>query len=80
MPDPLGINLDLTPSPGHQNFGYDWFTLWALKGHNVFLKVTFHPWLHRVKICLHTIVDNGENMKVSNSLCGPCKPLSTLHN
>ena len=28
----------------------------------------------------HERIYNGENTKVSNSLCGPYKPLSTFHN
>ena len=36
----------------------------SLKVHNVFPKVTFPPWIHPVKIWLHTV----------SGLCGPHKP------
>ena len=43
-----------------------------LKVHNVFLKVALPPWLHPVKIWLHTVsADNGEHRKFQTVYAGP---------
>ena len=50
--------------------------LFMLKIHNLFPKVTFPPWLHPVKIWLHTV----RKHKSFNCFLRAYKPLSTFHN
>ena len=55
---------------------FGWSLCQSYSLHNIFPKVTFPPWLCILKICDRIPWQgNGENTKVSNSVCGPYKPM-----